>query len=94
MKDTENFNEKAWGVLQKKAFGFDTEETVEEYVADTDTGEVKLAKKKITTKSVPPDLTALKLIMDEENSDSLVKNMTDEELEREKERLIRLLEKA
>ena len=74
--------------LIKKALGYDATEVVEEYVS-SDEGEVKLTKKKVTKKNVPPDMTALKMLM--EDSDKPVENMTDEELLEEKQRLIKLL---
>ena len=49
--------------LIKKALGYDATEVVEEYVGDGD--EIKLSKKKVTTKNVPPDMSALKLLLDE-----------------------------
>ena len=61
---------------------------MEEYVSGEE-GEIKLTKKKVTKKNVPPDLTAIKLLMGE---DSLaLSEMTDEELEKEKERLLKML---
>lgn len=74
--------------LIKKALGYDATEVVEEYVSGEE-GEIKLTKKKVTKKNVPPDLTAIKLLMGE---DSLaLSEMTDEELEKEKERLLKML---
>lgn len=75
-------------VLIKKALGYDVQEVVEEYSSDGD-GEVKLSKKKVTTKYVPPDMTALKILLDENQKD--VTQMTDEELYQEKVRLLYLL---
>ena len=74
--------------LIKKALGYDATEVVEEYVSDQE-GEVKLTKKKVTKKNVPPDLTALKMLLDQTEID--VKVMTDEQLEEEKNRLLQLL---
>ena len=76
-------------VLMKKALGYDCTETVEEYV--TEDGEIKLTKKKVTKKNVPPDLSAIKILL--ESQDRSVLQMTDEELKEEKERLIKLLKK-
>ncbi len=73
--------------LLKKALGYDFTETVMEYVLD-DEG-IKLSKKKVTKKNVPPDMTALKMLLCEEQTD--LSNMTDEELEKEKLRLISIL---
>ena len=74
--------------LVKKALGYDATEVVEEYVSD-DAGEVKLTKKKVTKKNVPPDLTALKMLLDQ--TEVPVSEMTDEQLEEEKQRLLKLL---
>ena len=75
-------------VLIKKALGYDATEVVEEYVGNEE-GDVKLTKKKVTTKNVPPDITALKLLLDE--NEQQVGKMSDEELEQEKIRLLKLL---
>lgn len=75
-------------VLVRKALGYDVKEVVEEYVAD-EGGEIKLSKKKVTKKNVPPDLTALKILLDDEEKP--IRSMSDEELQKEKERLLNLL---
>ena len=76
--------------LIKKAVGFDTQETVEEF-SETD-GELKLLKRKVTVKTVPPDVSAVKLLLEigEENEDLI--SLSDEELEKEKTRLLKTLE--
>lgn len=78
--------------LIKKALGYDATEVVEEY-AQGDEGEVRLTKRKVTKKSVPPDISALKILIE---ADSLkpVSEMTDEELESEKQRLLKMLEES
>lgn len=58
MKNTERIER----ALEKKALGYDTEEIVEEYVSDG--AEVKLVRRKVTKKNVPPDVAALKLLME------------------------------
>ena len=73
--------------LIKKALGYDAVETIEEYAEEQ--GEIKLLKKKVTTKNVQPDITALKILL--ENEQTPVSSMTDEQLEQEKVRLIQLL---
>ncbi len=75
-------------VLIKKALGYDVKEVIEEYSSDAD-GAVKLSKKKVTTKYVPPDMTALKILLDENHKG--VEQMTEEELYEEKIRLLWLL---
>lgn len=85
-----NTKKKITQALVKKAIGFDTVETVEEF-AETD-GELRLLKRKVTTKSVPPDVSAAKLLMDMQSNEHDITDMTDEELEKERQRLIKLLE--
>ena len=74
--------------LVKKALGYDATETVEEY-AETSDGEVKLTKKKVTVKNVPPDMSALKYLLEERQKQ--VGDMTDEQLKEEKIRLLNLI---
>ena len=78
--------------LIKKALGYDATEVVEEYV-QSDEGEVKLTKRKVTKKSVPPDMTALKILIE---ADGLkpIEQMSDQELKDEKERLLKLLSES
>lgn len=73
--------------LMKKALGYDAEEIVEEYVGE-DEG-VKLLKRKVTKKNYPPDVSAIKLLMSEESVP--LEQMTDEQLEQEKNRLLKIL---
>ena len=58
---------------------------MEEYVL-TD-GEYKLVKRKVTTREIPPDIKAVKLLLDGESDEAF----SDEELEEEKQRLLKLL---
>ena len=71
--------------IRKVALGFSVREVTEEY--DAKDGELRLIKRKETQKDVPPDLKAVKLLMEESDYSAL----TDEELEREKQRLLRQL---
>ena len=75
--------------LIKKATGFETSETVEEY-AESD-GEMKLLKRKVTTKVVPPDVSAVKLLIEIGDGERDITSLSDEELESERVRLINLL---
>ncbi len=72
--------------LRKKALGFETEECVEEYAFSE--GEVVLSKKKVVKKSVPPDVSAIKMLLDMQKDE---RTMSDEELEKEKKRLLKML---
>ena len=72
--------------LVRCAVGFDTSEVVEEYtMAD---GELKLVKRKVTKRDVPPDIKAVKMLLDGEADAS---QMSDEELEERREKLIAML---
>ena len=51
--------------LYKKAKGFVLEEISEEYVQEDDN--LKLAKRKITTKEVAPDINAIKVLIELNN---------------------------
>lgn len=74
--------------LLKAALGCRVAEVTEEY-AEVD-GELRLLKRKKTKKDIPPDLKAVQLLLEsrEERDISL---LSDEELESEKQRLLRLL---
>ncbi len=69
--------------LKRKAFGETVTETQEEYGFEE--GEAVLKKRKVTTKEIPPDLTAVKLLL-EGNTESL-SALTDAELLALKEKL-------
>lgn len=73
------------GAVLKRACGYEAQETVEEYSMID--GSLELVKRRITTKDVPPDMTAAKMIFESGN----VSDLTDEELEKEKIRLIKEL---
>ncbi len=87
-KTNKNYKTDLENALIKKALGYDATEVVEEYSSDNE-GEIKLLKKKITTKNVPPDMTALKFLLDESQKD--LTQMTDQELFEEKVRLLNIL---
>ena len=91
MKENVLNDGKVKAALVKKALGYDATEIVEEYVT-CDEGDVKLSKKKVTKKNVPPDMTALKMLIEEDSAP--VFEMSDEELQAEMNRLLLLLEKT
>lgn len=79
--------------LYQKAKGYKEDEVSVEYALD-ENGERRAVKEKVVTKYYAPDVSALKtyLEMNKENRD--LSEMTDEELEKEKRRLIKLLSPA
>lgn len=76
--------------LLKVALGFQVAEVTEEY-AEVD-GALKLTKRKRTKKDVPPDLKAVQMLL--EDRGGTIENMSDEQLEAEKKRLLAALEKS
>ena len=74
--------------LLKVAVGYSVEEVTEEY-AEVD-GEMKLMKRKETKKDIPPDLKAVQILLSGSEKD--FSKMSDEELERERDRLLAELE--
>ncbi len=83
------FNESDFkNALIKKALGYDATEIVEEY-SGGEQGEIVLTKKKVTKKNIPPDITALKILLDD--SYKAVGELSDTELEQEKNRLLDIL---
>ena len=80
-------NEKLKQTLIKKATGYKVEESVCEYGVCED--EMKLLKKKVSTKYYPPDLAAINLLLNEKETS--YKELTNEELEQEKLKILNLL---
>ncbi len=75
-------------VLYKKATGYEVTETTREYGVDEE-GNSKLIKEKTSTKFVPPDLAAIKAYL--EMKDGELYSMTDEELKKERRKLLKEL---
>lgn len=71
--------------LKRCAVGFETGEVVEEFAVED--GELKLVKKKVTRRDIPPDIKAVKMLLDGDD----VGRLSDGELEKERERLIAIL---
>ena len=84
-----NSEKKIKKALLDKALGYTTHEITEEYGFSGN--EFVLQKRKTSTKSYPPDLSALQILMDSNESVSKYNDLTNEELEQEKLRLIKLL---
>ena len=81
--------EKIEGALLKVALGCTVEEVTEEYA--TVDGQLTLTKRKNTKKDIPPDLKAVQILLQgQEQNESA---MSDEDLEKEKTRLLKELKK-
>ncbi len=83
--------EKLGQALLKVALGYQIAEVTEEY-ADVN-GELKLTKRKKTKKDVPPDLKAVQLLLGGDGGAEYA-SWSDEELEKEKARLLEALANA
>ncbi len=68
--------------ILKVALGYSLEEVTEEYGVED--GELRLVKRRETKKDIPPDLKAVKLLLEEKDYTLL----SDEELEKERQRLL------
>lgn len=81
-------------MLLKKAMGYKVKENVDEYASVGE--EMKLVKRRITTKYVSPDLAAAKTLLElngrEDQND--LSYLSDEQLLRERTRLLLALESA
>lgn len=84
MENDENLK----NALKKCAVGFGASEVVEEFALDG--GELKLVKKKVTRRDVPPDIKAVKMLLESENGEGI----SDEELAAEREKLIKMLKEG
>lgn len=71
--------------IMKVALGYSLEEVTEEYGVED--GELKLVRRKETKKDIPPDLKAVRLLMEDKDYSAL----SDEELEAEKQKLLKQL---
>ena len=76
--------------LEKRALGYDSTEITEEYAEDKE-GVLRMQKRKVVQKNVPPDVSALKLLFELNGNKTDLSLLSDEELESEKLRLIKLL---
>ncbi|MBR2441981.1 MAG: hypothetical protein IKB20_02830 [Clostridia bacterium] len=77
--------------LLKVALGYQLAEVTEEY-AEVD-GALKLTKRKKIKKDVPPDLKAVQMLLGEGGSEGYI-DWSDEDLEKERQRLLAELKEA
>ena len=71
--------------LKKCAVGLSASEVVEEFTVEN--GELKLVKRKVTKRDIPPDIKAVKMLLEGDD----FSRATDEELLAEKEKLLKIL---
>lgn len=77
---------KIQSALYRKAIGYDVQEIVEEYSQENE-----LVKRRITTKHMPPDMSALKTLIELKGEENDLSKMSDEELEKLKVKLLKQL---
>ena len=80
-------DEKILRSLYKKAVGYTVNEKTLEYSPEGD-----VVKKKVTSKHYPPDISALKAYLELLSEEDDLEKMSDDELESEKVRLLKVLE--
>lgn len=90
-KSVEEYKSKIEKSIIKKALGYNYKEVIDEYAID---GKQKtLVKRKVTTKNVPPDLSAVKMLLDEITSEEKdYSNMTDKEIVEEIKNVLKKLD--
>lgn len=87
-------DDKLNNALFSKAVGCTTSEVVEEYALDDQDGSMHLVKKKVTTKKLPPDISAVKTLLEFYGTQNKFENLSDEELYSERNKLIELLKSS
>ncbi len=73
--------------LIRNAIGYDVQEITEEYSLENE-----LVKRKVTTKHMPPDMSALKTLIELKSEEGDLSKMSDEELAQLKIKLLSQLE--
>ena len=88
--EREKIYQKIQKALLKRALGYEASETVEEYAKNGD--DMNMVRKKITTKNVPPDISAVKMLLESfSDTSNELANLSAEQLQSEKEHLLALL---
>jgi hypothetical protein len=75
--------------IYKKALGYKSEETVKEYVKNSE-GEMELVKQKTSTKHNAPDINAAKIVLEWVDVADDYVNMSIQQLQQERQKLIEI----
>lgn len=78
--------------LYKKAMGYTSQEIIEEYV--TEDNNLVLSKRKVTSKEIPPDIPAVKTLIELMGVKDDFSDMSDEDLIKERDKLLQLLQQS
>ena len=80
--------------IKRLVKGFCLKEEVNEYAVDAN-GDMQLVKQKISKKAIPPNTDILKMLFTKAETKSVnFETWSDAELEKEKQRLLKLLKKG
>lgn len=94
MINLDELDEETFKAIKKLVKGFCLKEVINEYVLD-DNGNKQLSKQKISKKLVPPNTDILKMLFNKtDTSATNFENWSDAELEKEKQRLLKMLKKG
>lgn len=94
MINLEELDDETFKAIKKLVKGFCLKEVINEYVLD-DKGVKQLTKQKISKKLVPPNTDILKILLTKtETSNTNFESWSDADLEKEKQRLLKLLKKG
>jgi hypothetical protein len=78
--------------MQECIKGLTTKEVTTEYALDDETGKLKIVKQKVNEKTLPPNVDLLKMIYPNIAESKIdYEKLTDEELEKERLRLLKEL---
>ena len=90
----EELDEETFKAIKRLVKGFCLKEEVNEYVLD-EHGNKQLTKQKVSRKAVPPNVDILKMIFNKsETQTANFDSGSDADLEKEKQRLLKLLKKG
>lgn len=90
--DNKLFDDTTLEILKKHIVGFTSKEITTEYLMDEESGKLKITKQKVQEKNIPPNTDLIKILCQQvEKPSDKYETMTDEELEKEKQRLLKEL---
>lgn len=90
----EELDEETFKAIKKLVKGFCLKEVVNEYIVN-DKGDKQLSKQKVCKKLVPPNTDILKMLFNKsENNGFSFDDWSDADLEKEKQRLLKILKKG
>lgn len=87
--EEKSYKEEINKALIKKAKGYKSQEVVEEFVVEEN--DTKLVKRKVTTKDVPPDISAAKVVLETVLKNTTLAELSDEEIDKEIKKISKLL---